>query len=164
MKYITTINDQEFTIEINQDNQVTVNGQPVEVDMHQMLDTTMHSLIINGQSYDVRMKEGTGAYVVELKGHLFEVTVADERTRRLAGIKSSFSAGGEAIIKAPMPGVVVEVPVSPGQPVEAGDVVVIFESMKMQNELKAPRTGQVHAVRVSPGDRVDQNAILVTIS
>jgi biotin carboxyl carrier protein len=164
MKYITTVGDEQFVIDINQDNLVTVNGETVEVDMHQMLDTTMHSIIINGKSHDVRMNEGNGVYVIQLSGEIFEVVVEDERTRRLAGLRSGASATGEAIIKAPMPGVVVEVLVTPGQTVEQGEVVVILESMKMQNELKAPRPGEVHAVRVGAGDKVDQNVIMVTIA
>jgi biotin carboxyl carrier protein len=43
-------------------------------------------------------------------------------------------------------------------------VIVILESMKMQNEFKAPRAGQIHAVRVAVGDKVEQGAIMVTIS
>ncbi|MEW5960203.1 MAG: biotin/lipoyl-containing protein, partial [Chloroflexota bacterium] len=145
-------------------DQVLVDGRVVEVDMQQMLDTTMHSIIINGQSHDVRMKEGDGVYVVQLSGEIFQVVVEDERTRRLAGLRSGLEVTGEAIIKSPMPGVVVEVLVSPGQAVEAGQVVVILESMKMQNELKAPRSGRVHAVRVAAGAKVEQNAIMVTIA
>lgn len=165
MKYISSIGDEQFVIEINQDNQVMVNGQLVEVDMQQMLDTTMHSIILDGQSHDVRMNEGEEVYVVQLSGEIFEVVVEDERTRRLAGLRSGPGTGtGEVIIKAPMPGVVVEVLVGPGQPVEPGEVLVILESMKMQNELKSPRAGQVHAVRVSAGDKVDPEAILMTIA
>jgi biotin carboxyl carrier protein len=165
MKYLTTIGDKQFTIDINQNNQITVDGQIIDVDMQQMLDTTMHSIIVDGQSHDVRMNEGDEVYVVQLCGEIFEVVVEDERTRRLAGLKSGFEAvTGEAILKAPMPGVVVEVLVEPGQAVDKDKVVVILESMKMQNEFKAPRAGRVHAVRVAAGDKVDQNAILLTIT
>ena len=165
MKYLTTIAGEQFAIDINQDDQVTVNGEIIQVNMQQMLDTTMHSIILDGQSHDVRMEEGDGLYIVQLSGQIFEVVVEDERTRRLAGVKGSLDAvTGEAIIKSPMPGVVVEVLVIPGQAVEQGDILVILESMKMQNEFKAPRAGQVHAVRVAAGDKVDQGAIMITIS
>ena len=165
MKYLTTIAGEQFAIDINQDDQITVNGEIIQVNMQQMLDTTMHSIIIDGQSHDVRMEEGDGLYIVQLSGQIFEVVVEDERTRRLAGVRSSLDAvTGEAIIKAPMPGVVVEVLVAPGQAVEPGDILVILESMKMQNEFKAPRAGRVHAVRVAAGDKVDQGAIMITIS
>ncbi len=165
MKYITTIGDEQLTIDINHAGEITVNGEIINIEMLQMQDTTMYSVIIDGESHDVRMNEGDGVYVVELSGEIFEVVVEDERTRRLAGLKAGPGAAtGEVIIKAPMPGVVVEICVIEGQEVEQGDIVVILESMKMQNEFKAPRAGQVHIVRVAAGDKVDQNTIMLTIT
>ncbi|MCL4295628.1 MAG: biotin/lipoyl-binding protein [Anaerolineae bacterium] len=165
MKYITIVGDEQFTIDINQDGQITLNGEIINAEMRQMLDTTMYSIIMDNVSHDLRMNEGDGVYIVQLGGEIFEVVVEDERTRRLAGLKSGPGAvTGEALVKAPMPGVVVEIPVKQGQEVRRGDIVVIFESMKMQNEFKAPRDGLVHAIRVAPGDKVDQNAILLTIA
>jgi acetyl/propionyl-CoA carboxylase alpha subunit len=165
MKYLAIIDDTQFTIDINRDGQVTVDGEVVNIDMRQMLDTTMYSLIINGVSHDVRMNEGDGLYLAELSGEIFEVVVEDERTRRLAGLKGGPGAiTGEAIIKAPMPGVVIDVLVTQGQEVEKGDIVVILESMKMQNEFKASRSGRVHTVRVASGDKVEQDAVMLTIT
>lgn len=164
MKYVTIVGDEQYTIEINRNGQVTVDGQVVDVDMRQMQDTTMYSIIIGGHSHDVRMNEGNGAYIVQLSGEIFEVVVEDERTRRLAGLKGGPGATtGEVVIKAPMPGVVVDVLVTQGQRVEQGDIVVILESMKMQNEFKAPRSGQIHSVRVTAGDKVEQHAVMLTI-
>lgn len=165
MKYLTTIGEKQFTIDINHNGQVTLDGDVVNVDMQQMVDTTMYSVIINGVSHDVRMNQGEGVYLAEISGGLFEVVVEDERTRRLAGLKGGPGAiTGEAIIKAPMPGVVVDVLVSIGQEVEQSDIVVILESMKMQNEFKAPRAGKVHTLRVAPGDKVEQGAVMLTIT
>lgn len=165
MKYITTIGDEQFTIDINQNGQVTLNSEVINAEMRQMIDTTMYSILIDNQSHDLRMNEGDGVYLVQLSGEIIEVVVEDERTRRLAGLKSGASAvTGEVVIKAPMPGVVVEVPVKQGQEVKRGDIVLILESMKMQNEFKAPRDGAVHAIRVAPGDKVDQNTILLSIT
>ena len=62
-----------------------------------------------------------------------------------------------------MPGLVIAVPVEEGQPVEKGDVLLILESMKMQNELKSPRAGKVSRVRVAPGDRVEQKQTLLSV-
>ena len=165
MKYVTIVGDQQFTIDINQAGEIIVNGEAINVDMLQMQDTTMYSTIIDGVSHDVRMSEEDDVYLVQLSGEIFEVVVEDERTRRLAGLKSSAAAiTGEAVISAPMPGVVVDVLVTEGQEVEAGEIVIILESMKMQNEFKAPRAGQVHHVRVLPGDKVEQNSVMLTIN
>jgi biotin carboxyl carrier protein len=58
---------------------------------------------------------------------------------------------------------VVAIPVEEGQAVEKGDVLVILESMKMQNELKAPRDGIISRVRVTKGDSVDQRQTLLSV-
>ena len=128
MKYITTVGDQQFTIDINHAGEITVNGQVISVDLLQMPDTTMYSLIIGSESHDVRMSEGDGFYEVQVSGDILEVVVEDERTRRLAGLKSQSNLGtGEVFVRAPMPGVVVEVPVKEGQQVVKGDIVIILE-------------------------------------
>lgn len=165
MKYIASVGDQEFTMDVNREDEVTVDGTTYAVDIQGVGNHGLYSIIIDGRSYDVFVDEQDEDFLVVMWGGLFEVKVQDERTRRLAGLRRGPVAPvGEVLIKAPMPGVVVEVPVSEGQPVETGDVVVVLESMKMQNEFKSPRPGVVHYIRVKIGDRVDQDQIMVTIS
>ncbi|MEJ2555226.1 MAG: biotin/lipoyl-binding protein [Anaerolineae bacterium] len=165
MKYIATVGDQEFTIDVNREGEVTVNGTTYAVDMQGVGSECLYSLIVDGKSYDIFIDERDENFLVVMWGGLFEVQVQDERTRRLAGLRRGPVAPvGEVLVKAPMPGVVTEVPVRENQPVEAGDIVVVMESMKMMNEFKTPRAGVVHNVRVKVGDKVDQNQIMVTIS
>ncbi len=164
MKYVTTVSDEQFTIEINQSGEICVNGEVFNVDVKKMAETTMYSMIINNESHDIRLNEGDGFYEVHVSGEIFRVVVEDERTRLLAAVKGGpDDTTGEVHIKAPMPGVVVEVPVTPGQRVIKGEIIVVLESMKMQNEFKAPRDGQIHAIRVKPGDTVDQNTVMVSL-
>jgi acetyl/propionyl-CoA carboxylase alpha subunit len=165
MKYIATIGDQEFVVDVNREDEVIVDGTSYAVDIQGVGSHSLYSIIIDGKSYDVFIDEGEEDFLVVLWGGLFEVKVQDERTRRLAGLKRGPVAPvGEVLIKAPMPGVVAEVLVSEGQSVDTGDIVVVLESMKMQQEFKSPRPGVIHNVRVMAGDRVDQNQIMVTIS
>ena len=70
----------------------------------------------------------------------------------------------DTIIRSPIPGLVFDVPVTEGQEVEVGDILVIVEAMKMENELRAPRPGTVQATHVGPGDRVAKGQVLVTIA
>ena len=115
MKYITTVGQEQFTIDINQQGQVAIDEQVINADMQKMPDTTMYSIIIDGKSHDIRLNEGNGVYIVQFGGEIFEIVVEDERTRRLAGLKKGpVASSGEVIIKAPMPGVVVEVMVALG--------------------------------------------------
>ncbi len=73
------------------------------------------------------------------------------------------AAGAKAALEAPMPGMIVDVLVGPGDPVKAGDVVVILEAMKMENALEAPADGVVQEVRCAKGDNVAKGDVLVTI-
>jgi biotin carboxyl carrier protein len=165
MKYIATIEDQEFVIEVNREGEVSINGVVHTADMQTIGGSRLYSLIVDGRSYDIFIDEQDEHYLLVMQEGIFEVKVEDERTRRLAGLqRAPLAPAGEIMIKAPMPGVVVDVPVAAGQVVEAGDRVVVLESMKMQNEFKSPRAGTVRTVRVKPGDRVDQNQILLTIA
>jgi len=164
MKYIATIEDKEYVIEINRAGEVTVNGVPHTADMQSIGSSRLFSLLVDGRSYDVYIDEREECYLLVMQEGIFEVKVEDERTRRLAGLqRMPVAPAGEILIKAPMPGVVVDVPVVVGQEVAAGERVIVLESMKMQNEFKAPRDGVVRSVRVKVGDRVDQNQIMITI-
>jgi biotin carboxyl carrier protein len=62
-----------------------------------------------------------------------------------------------------MPGLVVAVSVSEGQQVEKGQVLVILESMKMQNELKSPHAGKVERIKVNAGETVEQRQLLLSV-
>jgi biotin carboxyl carrier protein len=95
---------------------------------------------MDNQSYAVVIEEQDGDYEVQMRGHLFTGEVLDERAQLLASRRGGLTAdSGEISIKAPMPGLIVALPVTEGQEVKAGQTVVILESMKMQNELKATR-------------------------
>jgi biotin carboxyl carrier protein len=73
-------------------------------------------------------------------------------------------SSGEIQIKAPMPGLIVAIPVAEGQLVKKGDVLIVLESMKMENEIKAPRDGTVSAMRVTRRQNVEQNQTLAVLS
>ena len=76
---------------------------------------------------------------------------------------AAVTAAGE-VVAAPMPGNILKVNVSQGQAVKAGDVLVVLEAMKMENEIMAPRDGSVAQVVVSKGAVVDTGAALVVLA
>ena len=73
------------------------------------------------------------------------------------------AAAGAANVTAPMPGTVLDVKVSVGQAVQAGETVVVLEAMKMENEIPAPAAGTVTGILVQKGATVDTDAVLVTL-
>ena len=69
-----------------------------------------------------------------------------------------------AQVKAPMPGTILDVKVQAGQSVKKGDVLIILEAMKMENEIQAPCDGKITGVNVRKGDSVETQALLCTIA
>ena len=163
MKYLATIGERTFEIEVRSDREIILDGKPYAVDFLSM--AGVYSLIHDFQSYEAYVHPTDEGLQVLMRGQLFEVGVEDERHRRLrqsSGIQ--VATKGEVQLKAPMPGLIAAVPVSEGQAVTKGTNLIILESMKMQNELKASRDGIVQRIRVHPGDRVEQNQVLVTLT
>lgn len=158
MKYFATVNDQVYEIDIDHHGHVTVDGVELLADMQLVGSQQMYSLLIEHASHEVVLDAETeqrNMYSVMVGGLRFLVKVQDERSRRLALVDRSLRApDGELHIKAPIPGLVVKVPVSEGQVVAEGDTLIILEAMKMENELRAPRAGIIHELKVTPGAQV----------
>lgn len=166
MKYVTTIGDREYIVEILDERHVIIDGTPYTVDFDSVSDQPVFSLLVDGQSYEayVYSNEEEGLQVL-MHGSLYPAFVEDEREKRLrAQSGGGVAEWGEYHLKAPMPGLVVALPVGEGQPVTKGDVLVILESMKMQNELKAPRDGTVSRLRVAVGDSVELRQTLLSVA
>ncbi len=164
MKYITTVGEREFLVEIIDEHHVSINGKTYEVDFVSVNDQPVYSLIADGKSHEAYVRESDEGWQVLLRGRLYPVKVEDEREKRLrAAAGGGVAESGEFHLKAPMPGLVVAVPVTEGQPVKKGQVLVILESMKMQNELKSPRDGIVSRVRVRAGESVEQKQPLLSV-
>lgn len=164
MKYITTVNGQEYVIEIDQENEITVNGERHGIDFEQLAQDGTLSLLIDNRSLEAIVDERDDAWEVLLHGELYTVRVQDERAYRLAQARGQLSDAAEAVvIRSPMPGLILDVRVEEGEIVEQGQTVVILESMKMENELRAGRDGMVTRVHVDKGDSVEKNQELVAI-
>ncbi len=166
MKYATTENGKTYVIEINDDQRVFVDGVEYAVDFETVSGQPVYSLLIDGRSYEAYVQPTDEGWQVLLHGDLYTVNVEDEREKRLRAAAGGVigPASGEFHLKAPMPGLIVAIPVTEGQTVKKGDNLVILESMKMQNELKCPRDGAVTRIKVKPGDSVEQNQVLVTVA
>ncbi|MEX2144571.1 MAG: biotin/lipoyl-containing protein [Anaerolineales bacterium] len=165
VKYITTISGKEYLIEIIDSGQVTVNGKHFTVDFESISGQPVYSLLLDGGSYQAEVFPGEeGLLQVLMRGVLYEAAVEDEREKRLSAAAGRGAvASGEFSLRAPMPGLVVNVPVNEGDMVKTSDVLLILESMKMQNELKSPRDGKVARIQVKAGDSVEQRQTLLTV-
>ena len=115
---------------------------------------------VNGNSYEVEVEEVGGAATSAPAVAPIQATVPV--TAPAAAPKVQAPAGGTPV-KAPMPGNVLDIKVSNGQAVKEGDVVVILEAMKMENEIYAPCDGTVTVV-ASKGTTVNTGDVLISLS
>ena len=164
MKYVTTVDGKEFTVEIVDEKHIRINERLLDVDFESISGQPVYSLLIGGKSYEAYVSPDDEQWEVLLRGRLYQAEVQDEREKRLRSAGGAGAAeGGEFQMKAPMPGLVVAIPVEEGPPVKKGQVLLILESMKMQNELKSPRDGQIQRIKVKAGETVEQKQTLLSV-
>ena len=165
MKYYATVGDHTYEIVVDGQGAITIDGEPLNVDMQQSGRLDLYSLLIDNKSHEIVVEpddDVRNRYHVLVAGARHEIEVQNERTRRLASVNRDLGApAGRMSIKAPIPGLVVKAPVVAGQQVERGETLIILEAMKMENELRAPRAGTVREVRVQAGDQVNLGQLLV---
>ncbi|MEI6289945.1 MAG: biotin/lipoyl-containing protein [Chloroflexota bacterium] len=163
MKYITTIDNKEYTVEIEDDKHISINGKKLDVDFESVSGQPVYSLLIDGKSHEGYVYPDEKNWQVLIRGQLYEAIVEDEREKKLRTAAGGVSDDGEFHMKAPMPGLIISIPVNEGDIVQKGQVLMILESMKMQNELKSPKDGTVHRIRVKAGETVEQKQNLLNV-
>ena len=123
-----------------------------------------YRISVNGKSYDVTVEElggGPAAAVPSVVGAAPKAAPAASAAPSPAS--PSVAAGGGAV-KSPMPGTILSFKVVKGQTVRRGDVLLILEAMKMENEIVAPFDGFVAALRATEGASVNTGDVLVELS
>jgi biotin carboxyl carrier protein len=164
VKYITTIGNRTFHVEVIDEHHILLDGKPYEVDFTAIGNQPVYSLLINGRSLEANAFPTGEGWQVLLHGKMFETHVEDEQAVRARAVAhTAAESKGEFFLRAPMPGLVVNIPVEVGAEVKKGSALVILESMKMQNELRSPKDGRVQEIRIHLGQAVEQNQILVVV-
>jgi biotin carboxyl carrier protein len=123
----------------------------------------IYSLLIGGVSYVADVLDRDGVCVVEVGGERYEITV-EEQTRHIIRTRGGAGAGaGSRTLTAPLPGKISRVAVRPGDAVQAGDLLLVIEAMKMENEFRAGAAGTVAEVRVAAGAAVNAGDVLIVM-
>ncbi len=165
--YVVSLDDEAVTMQLRRENGRTEvrRGEDEHwfvCELERVGDSDLYLLMIDNHPTELYLERRRGGAVVTIGRHTFDFDVAPwrpgtARTRGHAGAK------GVLRIVAPMTGSIVEVRCGPGDRVEKGDVVLVIESMKMNNELRSPAAGTVETVPVAAGQRVKANELLVSI-
>jgi len=133
-----------------------INGNQYEVDVLEV-EGNMAKIEVNGTTYDVEMQRE----IPKVKPVAAPVQQIVSREPKPAAV----TASGKALeVRAPLPGVIIQVLVRPGDDVTAGQTVCTLETMKMENAIKADQGGKVSAVNIAPGQSVIQDEVLIVIN
>ena len=161
--YKATVNGKTFDIDSSAEETV-VNGNPLKWDLVKISDGYFHILHEN-KSYRaevVSTDADTKTITIKINGRKYPVQLKDKFDLLLEKMgMTNASAGKINNIKAPMPGLIIDLKVQVGDVVKIGDQVLILEAMKMENILKSPGEGTVKNVKVKKGDRVEKGQVLV---
>jgi biotin carboxyl carrier protein len=166
-KYLVTIGDEEQTFELEAANgRVRVRQADEETwhacELERVGDSDLYLLMVDDRPTEIYLERRRGGAIATIGRHTFDCDVGPWRPggRRMPAPSGE---SGQVRITAPMTGSIVEVRCAAGDEVRAGDVVLVIESMKMNNELRAPIDGTIDSIPVTAGQRVKANDLLVAI-
>jgi biotin carboxyl carrier protein len=164
MKYFVTVGERVVEVDVSGES-VTVDGKAVEARLELVPGTPEVRLQLDGvwSTLAVDHHQGTALRLVD-RGALREIDVEDERSRHIRQLAGAGKVSdGQAVLKAPMPGLVLRILVAVGDEVTLGMPLLALEAMKMENELKAATGGRVRAVLVTAGQAVQKGQVLLEI-
>ncbi|HOD67518.1 MAG TPA: hypothetical protein PKM94_12620 [candidate division Zixibacteria bacterium] len=161
-RYLITVDGREFDISLDpsmQSGRLLCNGRPREIITH-LLGPSRALVLIDNESLEVDVRANAYDTKKTLFVHGMEIPVTIEdyhlaQLRKTAGIRSG--AEIDRVLRAAMPGLVLEVKVRPGEIVRRSQPLLIIEAMKMENIIKAQGEGTVKTVFVAPGKSVEKN-------
>ncbi len=141
-----------------------INGHLIDWDLIKVSDQYFH-VIHQQKSYRaelVKADHSTKTFVFKINGRLYPVALKDKFELLLEKMGMDATASNKVkSIKAPMPGLIIDMKVKVGDKVKAGDPLLVLEAMKMENVLKSPGDGTVTKVKVEKGNSVEKGQILI---
>jgi pyruvate carboxylase len=149
----------EFTIDKN-----LLDGAPVEWDLIEVRENSFH-IIRDNKGYNatlVSYNADEKTMVVNVNGNDYEIAIKDKYDLLLnqLGISAKSSTAVQHI-KAPMPGLIIQVSIAEGGEVKKGDALLILEAMKMENVIKSPRDGKIKKVHIQLRNAVEKNQVMI---
>tara|TARA_Y100001934_G_scaffold280987_1_gene389247 strand:- start:1583 stop:2101 length:519 start_codon:yes stop_codon:yes gene_type:complete len=164
-KYQVKVNDQDYKVEVVPNSgEIHMNGMPLELDLKGDARKGFH-LLKDQKSYQIQILEAdydSKEFLIEVNGEAYPVKGADRFDLLLKDLGMEHLANAAVNdLKAPMPGLVLEIKVQPGDSIKKGQALLVLEAMKMENVLKAESDAVVKEVRCETGQAVEKNQILI---
>ena len=159
--YNVQISGRQYHVEI-MGQQVKLNGQQINIGLMALDCPGLYSLTQGKHKRDLFLHhQHNGTYAITTEGRQIVAEVQMDSKHNTQSMNKS--ADNNDRLHAPMPGVVLKVHAAEGQEVEAGQLLVTLESMKMQMEFRSPCTGKVNRVAVQPGQKVEKDSLMVVM-
>ena len=165
MMYVVEVNGRRLSVEIR-DGEAIVDGVKYSVSMQAVAGTPVRIVGVNDAVHRLVLRErvARGRCRMWLDGHRYDAEALDSRARAIRDMQAAVAKpSGPAPLRAPMPGLIVQLRVKVGDTVTAGAGLVVMEAMKMENELRTVAAGKVRAVHVTVGSAVEKGALLVEL-
>lgn len=159
-----SFDERKFLIEeLAEHAQLKINDRAHNIDI-QKIDDHRYSLLVDHRSYVIeRMKGEEGKVKLAVNGRVIHATVKGETDLMLERLGMNIQAKKDVKeLKAPMPGLVIDFKVQPGQEVAEGDALVVLEAMKMENVLKSPAAGVIKNIHVEKGQAIEKNTLIIS--
>lgn len=164
MYKINVNNKFAFAVEIKSQSEGKVNDKTATWDIIEIKNGSFH-VIKNNRSYTAEVVKADFAeksFLISINGTKYTLSVKDKFDELLKTLgMDNLNNSKVNEIKAPMPGLVLDIRVSEGSQVKKGDAVVVLEAMKMENILKSPADGIVKKINVKKGTAVEKNQVLI---
>ncbi len=164
MLHISTGPAHSWEVDLRAADSVTLNGQPFLWDVAPLGEGRYH-VVYQGKSYSAELVSAdyaTKAFILKINGQRVELQARDRFDQLLDRLGLSGAASAKVNeLKAPMPGLIIDIRVQPGQAVQKGDPLLVLEAMKMENILKAPADGTIASVKVAQRANVTKGQVLV---
>ncbi|MCX6294708.1 MAG: biotin/lipoyl-binding protein [Bacteroidetes bacterium] len=157
-------NLKEHSIELENASAGTIDGKTFSWDVIEVKNGSFH-VIKDNRSYNVEVIKADASeksFLVSVNGNKYQLNVKDKFDELLKSLGfDELNAKKVNEIKAPMPGLVLDIRVSEGDIVKKGDPILVLEAMKMENIIKSPADGIIKKINVNKGFAVEKNQVLI---
>lgn len=142
----------------------TLNGKALNADVLK-LDRGRYHVLIEDRSFTIELlnkSENSKSQVLLVNGKKHTLNLSDQYDALLKQLGMDKMLGSKInVLKAPMPGLVLQVPVAEGQEIKKGDTLLVLEAMKMENSIKAAGDGRIKKINVTVKQAVEKNQVLI---